>query len=338
MKYRHLLSAPFSDPRNSASGKRTFQPQRDIPSLSGRVVLITGGAGGLGRQAAVKLARHGRPARIYLADLPLSQSSKDALIDEITREAYDGVSDDDASTRTVFAFLELDLTSFASVQACAAQFLAQERRLDILMLNAGVMRANPLLTSEGYEFHFGLNYLGHALLARLLVAVMQRTTENENKDVRVVIISSDGYAMAPKEGIRYSSLRTSCSEMFYPQRYGQSKLALLGLMRELAHRYPAIKSAAVHPGRILTGLIVPMRKESLLVRMIAPLSHFFCVPVAVGVHNHLWVATSPDVVSGTYYEPVGVAAKTLKAAEDGEMPRALWEWTSNELQGLGFLN
>ena len=43
--------------------KNSFEPARDIPSLAGKVILITGGLGDLGMQSAIELARHGRPAR-----------------------------------------------------------------------------------------------------------------------------------------------------------------------------------------------------------------------------------------------------------------------------------
>ncbi|KAI1359415.1 NAD(P)-binding protein [Xylaria arbuscula] len=332
-----MLRVTLFGSRNTASNGPSFDPARDIPSLAGKVVLITGAAGDLGRETAIELARYGRPARIYIADLPRDESAKAALIDRVTREAYGDEAEQDSSPRTAIRFLDLDLTSFASVRACAAEFISAEDRLDILVLNAGVIRVPPLLTSEGYELHFGLNYLGHALLARLLVPKLQQTAQSST-DVRIVVISSEGHAVAPKEGILYSKVKTTCPELSYARRYGQSKLALIGLMRELARRYPDIKSAAVHPGRILTGMADSLRKESMLARVTTPISPLFCVSVPVGIRNHLWVATNPDMVSGTYYEPVGIPAKTSKAAEDEAMPKQLWEWTSTELKGLDVLD
>ncbi|KAI1183891.1 NAD(P)-binding protein [Nemania serpens] len=331
--------------KGSTDGK-SFEPARDLPSLAGKVVLITGAAGDLGRQTAIELSRHGRPAKIYIADLPREESEKAGLIAHVIGEAYAG-REDDPSTRSVIRFIDLDLTSFSSVRACVAEFLSKEDRLDILVLNAGVIRVPPLTTTEGYELHFGLNYLGHALLARLLIPIMRRTAQRiekgeesspvspcGNQDVRIVVVSSEGHAVAPKEGIRYSSLKTSCSEMSYAQRYGQSKLALIGLMRGLTSRYPNIKSVAVHPGRILTGMAESLRKESLLARITTPIAPLICVPVTVGVRNHLWAATSNDIVSGMYYEPVGVPVRPSKAAQDEKLTDILWGWTSNELKGL----
>ncbi len=122
----------------------------------------------------------------------------------------------------------------------------------------------------------------------------------------------------------------------YFRRYGQSKIALISLARELARVYPDFTVAAVHPGRIDTGLGAALQKESRLIRWSAPLAPLICTSVEFGVRNHLWAATSPDVVSGQYYVPVGVVDKdTIIGREGGEaLSTKLWEWTETELKGV----
>ncbi|KAI1759675.1 hypothetical protein GGR53DRAFT_512810 [Hypoxylon sp. FL1150] len=328
--------------KNDGTGV-SFEPSRDIPSLAGKVVLITGAAGDLGRQTTIELAKYGHPARIYIADLPRDEAAKKELLDRINREAYGQPASNMRQATTLAAptelrYLDLDLTSFDSVARCAAEFTSREERLDLLILNAGIIRVAPGTTKEGYEIHFGLNYLGHALLAMLLTATMKNTVQQQpGADVRVVAISSEGHAMAPEGGIQFDKLKTDCAGMPYSQRYGQSKVALICLVRELGRRSPEIRTAAVHPGRILTGMAASLRKESLLVRLAAPIAPFFCVPVAVGVRNHLWAATSPTVVSGKYYEPVGVPDKETVVAKDEELSKRLWDWTTSEFHKAGVL-
>ncbi|KAI0520798.1 hypothetical protein F5B22DRAFT_52001 [Xylaria bambusicola] len=321
------------------AGKNSFEPACDIPSLACKVVLITGAAGDLGRQTAVELARHGRPARIYVADLPRDADAKRGVIERIQHEARsDDGSNDGKYEATDVRFLDLDLTVFESVQKCAAEFLAQEERLDIVVLNAGIISNRVGTTKEGYEKHFGLNYLGHALLLRLLLPLILSTVQQQvDGDARVVVVSSEGHAVAPAGGIQFAKLKTDCADMSYAQRYGQSKLALIGLARELAQRYPSLTTASVHPGRILTGMATALSKESLLVRLTAPLAPLVCVSVVIGIKNHLWAATSPDVVSGKYYEPVGVPDKESNDAKNPDLSRRLWEWTDQELQLAGLL-
>jgi len=70
--------------------------------------------------------------------------------------------------------------------------------------------------------------------------------------------------------------------------------------------------------------------------MMVPLAPFLTVPTEIGVRNHLWAATSPDVVSGKYYVPVGVLDEKTVLAKDETLSRRLWEWTENEFKSAGF--
>lgn len=81
------------------------------------------------------------------------------------------------------------------------------------MLNAGIMRVAAETTEEGYEVRFGLNYLGHALLARLLVYMMVRKKQKPGADVRIIVVPSEKHAMAPEGRIRFDRLKTGCAEM-----------------------------------------------------------------------------------------------------------------------------
>lgn len=215
VEFRTMIRVTLFGSRNKSS---SFEPARDIPSLEGKVVLITGAAGDLGRQTAIELARHGRPARIYIADLPLDEGGRKNLVDRITREVNETPAVGSEKLKhvasTEIRFLDLDLASFESVRKCAAEFVAREERLDILVLNAGIIRVATGVTKEGFEIHFGINYLGHALLSRLLAPMMIRTSEQHpTADVRVVVVSSEGHSMAPPGGIQFEKLKTDCADM-----------------------------------------------------------------------------------------------------------------------------
>jgi retinol dehydrogenase-12 len=111
-------------------------------------------------------------------------------------------------------------------------------------------------------------------------------------------------------------------------------VALIGLTREIANHHPELTTAAVHPGRILTGMATSLAKESFLARVTRPIAPFFTVPISVGITNHLWASTSSDIVSGTYYEPVGVPGKESAVARDEALSKRLWDWTENELKNV----
>lgn len=109
-------------------------------------------------------------------------------------------------------------------------------------------------TAEGYEIQFGTNHLGHALLTKLLLPVLIKTAEEEGSDVRIINLTSGGEAFAPKGGIAFDELKSDMASHLTLRRYGQSKLANILFTKQLAKRYPMIKSVAIHPGAVNTEL------------------------------------------------------------------------------------
>ncbi|KAK2831924.1 hypothetical protein FQN49_007030 [Arthroderma sp. PD_2] len=101
-----------------------------------------------------------------------------------------------------------------SVKKAADTVTAQSERLDILMLNAGIMAAPPALTTDGDEVQLAVNYLGHALLAKLLLPLLEKTASLPDADVRIVMLSSDIHTYAPKPaGIQFNTLQTTADEL-----------------------------------------------------------------------------------------------------------------------------
>ncbi|KAK2608958.1 hypothetical protein QQS21_002534 [Conoideocrella luteorostrata] len=297
-----------------------FDPAKDIPSLEGKVILVTGGNNGLGKQSICEYAKH-NPRQIWLAARNVAAAQ--AVVDEIHQLKPD------ASVRV----LELDLTSFASVKKAAQRFVTECDRLDILMLNAGIMAASPGLTENGYEIQFGTNHVGHALLTKLLLPTLERTAQSR-ADVRVVVLSSRGHFLAPREGIRFDSLKTTADELKPFERYGQSKLANVLFARQLAAHYPHLTVTSVHPGIVRTNLVNSMSGVSFTERLLSPIANYWFTPVNQGAKNQLWASVSQfDIKSGEYYEPVGVSRKASRLARDEDLAKELWDWTAHELEG-----
>lgn len=111
-------------------------------------------------------------------------------------------------------------------------------------------------------------------------------------------------------------------------------MALIHLTKELAQQHTQIDVVALHPGRVDTGLGRSLVKEVPLIRLFSPIASFLSVAPVEGAKNHLWTATSPKIVSGKYYEPVGVPDKEGKKARDEELRKKLWTWTESELKDL----
>ena len=119
----------------------------NIPDLTGKKFIITGGTSGLGKETARELIRKGAHVTITAREARKGEAT-------VIELGTDRVS-----------FSILDLTSLTSVKNFAQSV---KEDFDVLILNAGVM-ATPLKTTEdGFELQFGTNHLGHFALAALL--------------------------------------------------------------------------------------------------------------------------------------------------------------------------
>ncbi|KAL4919282.1 hypothetical protein BDW62DRAFT_216972 [Aspergillus aurantiobrunneus] len=295
---RHPLDFHYSvgPTLNEVSGGlvgSSFDPERDIPDLSGKVIFVTGGNTGLGKETILQLARH-RPARVYLAARTATKA-QNAIAS--LQEALPYPAD--------IRHIPLDLASFASICAAAKQFHSECDRLDILVLNAGVMANPPSLTEDGYEIHLGTNHIGHFLLTKLLLPTLRQTV-SRSPDVRVITLSSVAGNTAPSY-----DLITSTSGLMahgWPTRYGASKAANVLFAAELARRYPEILSVSVHPGAVVTDLYQHSKHAGFPYDVGLALGMKFFRGVRTGALTQIWAASAPRerLVNGGYYVPIAV--------------------------------
>lgn len=308
----------------STSNRRAKKPPQvdTAPSLEGKVILITGGTTGLGKKSAIELARR-RPAELWLTGRDMTR------LEAAAADIRDQV--DDAPP---IRLLAMDLGSFKSVRYAAERFLAESPRLDILMLNAGVMSVPAGTTEDGYEVQFGTNHMGHALLTRLLEPALLAAKE---AGPRVVVLSSSSHRDAPDGGIRWDTLKTSGRDIFIIKRYGQSKLANALFARALARRRPWLRVAAVHPG-VVRGTSLQASATGIpfvLRHVIAAIRRFFTISLDDGVRNQIWASTDDTYPSGEYFEPVGQSGLANEYATNDELADQLWSWTEREFEAHG---
>ena len=306
-------------------GGVSFNASKDIPSLAGKVILVTGGTNGLGRESVKEFARH-EPERIYLAARSLERAR--TTIAEIQKEVPNAPPIEP---------IELDLASLASVKAAAAAFASKSQRLDILMLNAGIMMVPHDVTKDGYEIQFGTNHVGHAALAKLLLPTLLRTAEQPGADVRVVVLTSAGLGMAPAVGVNFDEVKTSGTSSRTFTLYGQSKIANALYAKEFARKYPQLRISSIHPGGVATNLAEPLANSNFFLKALLSLAPYVLTTVQSGARNQLWGSVSKDVVNGEYYTPVGKVGSGLRVdlLKDDELAGRLWDWTEKELKEHG---
>ena len=262
-------------------------------NLNSRRFLVTGASGGLGLETSRALAAKG--AIVVMA-------ARDQVKNE-TAAAGIRAAHPDAKLESLI----LDLGSLKSVRAAAAEFMSRNVALHGLILNAGIM-ATPLgHTVDGFEQQFGVDHLGHFLLARDLLPRLV-----ESAPARVVVLSSAGHRMGDVDFDDVNFERRDYEPFL---AYGAAKTCNVLHAVEIDKRYrdKGVRAFAVHPGVIHTELSRYMTEET-LTSLITRLSER---PTAMawkspeqGAATSVWAATSPllEGRGGEYCEDCNVSA------------------------------
>jgi len=301
------------------------------PPTTRNTILITGGTSGLGAASARAIAEIHPASRIYLA------GRNSAAAATLIAEIQDATTSEKDTPEIVF--LPLDLTSLPSVRAAAQHLLASETHLDVLLANAGIAAVPPgSRTTAGHEVHLGTNHVGHALLIRLLVPLLQAAPDGG----RVVSVTSFafrfalwGVPLSDDAGGWGSGRLVDWMMVWRWLRYAESKLANVLYARELARKYPGVVSVSVCPGFVETEMVKGMRFCDRIGTRLMGWVEGGMVSPEVGARNQVWAATvgRDGLRNGAVYEPVGREMKELRGpAMDGKLGERLWEWTEKEIE------
>jgi NAD(P)-dependent dehydrogenase (short-subunit alcohol dehydrogenase family) len=266
--------------------------------LSGKLVVITGGASGLGQETARAMAAKGAHIVIPVRDMAKGEAAVVAI--------KASVPDADIE------LMECDLGKMASIHAFAKAFLVQHDRIDLLINNAGVMACPHMTTSDGLEMQFGTNHIGHFLLTNLLLPAIIKAAKNAGKP-RIVNLSSRGHHF---DTVHFDDPHFETRDYDKWLSYGQAKTANImfsvGLEKRLAGK--GVHSLAVHPGGIQTNLGRHLTEEdiaTLLKRMEDNSEgNFAFKTVEAGAATSCYAATAPELegLGGVYLEDCHVAA------------------------------
>lgn len=180
--------------------------------------------------------------------------------------------------------------------------------------------------------------MGHALLTKLLMPLLSSTAAQPDSDVRIINLTSAAHTLGPKGGLLLSTCTTEMRDFDTSKRYAHSELANILFTKELARRYPAIKSVAIHPGRVKTTFTdtwTTSGQWSLILLALYIMDPFIALDIKTGALNQLWAATAPEVKSGSYYTPVGKPGWESGYAKDETLAKALWDWQEAEFAKHG---
>lgn len=270
------------------------------PAGSAKTVLVTGSTDGIGRETAVGLAAAGFRVLVH----GRSAARAEAAAAEVRKRAPGAEVDAVAA----------DLATRDGVRQLAGLVHSLTTRLDVLVNNAGVFRAERRSTKDGLEETFAVNHLAPFLLTHLLVPLLRRSAP-----ARILAVSS----------IAHQGARPILSDLQLEKRYdGYSAYALSKLGNvlftfELARRLDGcgVTANALHPGLVTTKLL----REGF---------GMGGAPVSEGARTSLFLASSPDVegVTGRYFVNLR-EANPAPVARDERLRKAFWT-LSEELARL----
>jgi NAD(P)-dependent dehydrogenase (short-subunit alcohol dehydrogenase family) len=257
----------------------------NIPDLSGKTAVVTGGNGGLGLETARQLAAHGALVVIGARNLAKAESARTDLESTVPSARLE--------------IRQLDLGSLASVASFAAEVKAAHPVIDLLFNNAGVMAVPEGKTVDGFETQFGTNVLGHfALTMHLLPALLAVPAP------RVVFTTSTARWQAGRYDLNNPHMH-GCYDPW--EAYGMSKRADLQLAFELNRRLQdrGLTAYAADPGFSKTDLQQASVRANpgFMQRFWERMTAIMGQSAAMGVLPQLRAATDSAAIGGTLYAP-----------------------------------
>jgi NAD(P)-dependent dehydrogenase (short-subunit alcohol dehydrogenase family) len=262
-----------------------------------RTVLVTGSTDGIGRQTARQLAAGGMKVIVHGRSRPKVDAAIATLREELPGAELDGVA--------------FDIGSLAGVRRGAEAIAKVAPELHVLVNNAGIFATERVVTDEGFEMTFVVNYLGPFLLTELLAPALVASSAGGPAS-RVIDVASVAHT---RGRIHLDDLQLARSWTGYAA-YAQSKLAEVMHAMSLAERHDPKQLVAysLHPGVVATKL---------LRQGFGPVQG---VGVDAGARTAIRLAGSESVddPSGSYFSD-GVAATPAPAAREANVRAALWD-------------
>jgi len=291
--------------------------------LDGRVYLVTGSNTGLGYETTKELARMGGVVVMACRSLDKANAARESLLKDLSSKCK--------PSQLVVLPAGLDLNSFDSVRAFAADFIKLNLPLHCLVNNAGLMMSERNVTRDGLEMVMTANHLSAFLLTSLLVPALEAGAKKFKLCSRIVNVSSSLHHI-PKAFNFDDVMSEKHYELF--ATYAQSKLANILFTRELQKRLAAknlqITANCLHPGFVRTE--VTRHMSAFLFwgdKLATPIMLTLQKTPSQGAYCTLHVATSPTLErrGGLYFVNCDEAEPSAGATSGNDAARL---WTLSE--------
>ena len=274
-----------------------------MTTMQGKICLITGGTNGIGKVAALELARKG--ATVIIVGRNAAKTAQ--LVEEI--KAVTG-------SKTVDSLLG-DLSSQADVRRVAAEFKQKYTRLHVLLNNAGVLNMDRQLSVDGIEMTFALNHLAYFLLTNLLLDTIKASAP-----ARIINVSSAAHTNGRVDFDNLQGERRYRGMLAYSTSKLENILFTVELARRLAGTGVTVN--ALHPGFVNTGWA--KNGNGLMPKLMALITPLVARTPEKGAETSIYLASSPEVetITGKYFFDCKPKQPTVQAT-DMAAAKKLWE-------------
>ncbi|XP_077411188.1 retinol dehydrogenase 12-like isoform X2 [Vanacampus margaritifer] len=246
--------------------------------LDKKTVIITGANTGIGKETARDLAARG--ARIIMAcrDLERAEEARSEIVEDTGNENV--------------LVRKLDLSDSRSIRAFAELINKEEKQVNILINNAGIMMCPYSKTADGFEMQFGVNHLGHFLLTYLLLDLIKFSAP-----ARIVVVASVAHTWT---GLQLDDLNSTGVSVF-----------------------------SLHPGVVQSDL---WRHQHPCIQVAVKIFRIFTKTTVEGAQTTIYCAVQSGLESqsGAYFSDCA-PARCSRSASDDDLAQELWESSCNML-------
>ncbi|XP_020679605.1 short-chain dehydrogenase TIC 32, chloroplastic isoform X1 [Dendrobium catenatum] len=283
--------------------------------------IVTGATNGIGKETARVLALRGAEVIIPSRTIESGLRVKESLLEQ--------------NPSAKLHVMEMDLSSLDSVETFARSFISTNKRLNILIDNAGIMACPFQLSRDGIEMQFATNHLGHFLLTKLLLEKMKSTAKETGVQGRIINVSSSAHRRGYELPFSLDKLNDKSSYKRFTA-YGQSKLANIlhanELSRKLQEEGSNVTANSLHPGLIQTNITRFLGFSAALGICLKP----FLKTIPQGAATTCYLAINPKVkdATGKYYVNCN-EENPLPEAKDNDLANKLWVFSEELLRKGG---
>ena len=287
---------------------------KDIPDLSGKTIIVTGGNSGLGHEAVKSFSAKGAETILACRNEQNGKLAKKEMQEEHPNAKIN--------------VMNLDLADLESIHSFVKKFNEKHSKLDVLLNNAGIICPYKK-TKDNFEMQIGTNHLGHFALTGLLLDCLKNA-----KGSRIVNVSSLGHKYGK---MNFNDFMYENGGYSIFKAYANTKLSNLLFTYELQRRFEKFDvgciAVAAHPGVAKSDLSKHVIKKPLYRIGMTIANSIMSQSTSMGALPEIRAAVDPLAKGGDYFGPGGfqewkghpVKVKSNDASHDLNNAEKLWE-------------